>query len=202
MTYEERKSRFMAAVRAEAMKQSEQINRATEDYVDGELAKAEEEVRYETEAEVRSKMTKLRREIGLSISTAQRGADSELYACRAEIEEKVFDDVKTRLGGFRATADYDLYMTDGAEHLNELFDAEDEIEFYYASYDESKLEALTKLIRARVTAKASDKIKLGGFRAECIKKKLAVDYTLDTALEHQRENFRTIPELRLDIVSG
>ena len=202
MTYEERKSRFMAAVRAEAMKQSEQINRSTEDYIEGELAKAEQELRYETDADVRSRITKLRREIGLSISDAQRTADAELYACRSGIEEEVFAEVRLKFANFRSTDAYDGYLAAGAELLNGIFGAGDSVTLYYMPGDEGRIDKIRKMIAARTEAVPSDSIRLGGFRAECAERKLAVDDTLDTALERQRERFRANPELRVDIVSG
>ncbi len=206
MTYEERISRFMAAVRAEAVKQSSQINSATEDYIQSELAKAEEELRYETESEVRSRMIKLRREIGLSISTAQRAADAELYACRAEIEEGVFSEVRNRLASFRRTAGYDEYLTRCAEGLRGMFGEGDSLTLYYMQGDEGKFDLLKTIISSITSARfeivPSDKIKLGGFTVECAEKKLAVDCTLDGALEGQHEMFRKIPELRVDIGHG
>lgn len=198
MTYDEKKSRFIAAVRAEAMKQSEQINSAVEAYIKSELAKAEEELRYETEAEVRSKMNKLRREIGLEVSSAQREADAELHACRLEIEEAVFNAVKEKLAAFRQTDAYNTYLTQGADKLNELFAPGDEVKLFYAPFDEEKLPMLRSAIKANVEAAADESIELGGFRAECRARRLAVDDTLDSALEQQRDSFRMIPELRLE----
>jgi vacuolar-type H+-ATPase subunit E/Vma4 len=202
MTYEEKKARFIAAVRAEAMKQSIQINSDTEAYIESELAKAEKELRFETEAELRSKMNRLSRETGLSISNAQREADAALHACRYEIEEAVFSRVKEKLAAFRTTDEYDAYLAQGAGQLNSLFFRGDNIKLYYAPQDEDRLKKIIPMIEANVEALPSDSIKLGGFRAECMEKKLAVDDTLDTALEQQRERFRAIPELRLDGALG
>ena len=197
MTYEEKRSRFIAAVRAEAMKQSEHIQSSVEALIESELAKAEEELRRETEAEVRTKINKIRRETGATVSSAQREADAEIYRCRAEIEESVFALVKKKLEKFRQTKEYDAYLAQGAEKLNELFGTDDTVKLYYAPFDEGMLETLKMLIKAKVEATADQCIELGGFRVECAGKRLAVDDTLDTALELQRERLRTIPELRL-----
>lgn len=202
MTYEEKKARFIAAVRAEAMKQSIQINKATDEYIESELEKAEKALRLETEAELRSKMNRLSREIGLSISNAQREADAELHACRSEIEKTVFSRVREKLAVFRTTDEYDAYLAQCARQLNRLFDRGDNVKLYYAPFDESRLKRFIPLIDANIEALSSDSIKLGGFRAECAEKKLAIDDTLDIALEQQRERFRAIPGLRLDGTPG
>jgi len=197
MTYEEKKSRFIAAIRAVAMKESEEIISAVQAYIETELAKAEEELRRETEAEVRSKISKIRRQTGAQISAAQRDAEDELYRCRAEIEEAVFEGVKKKILAFRQTKEYDGYLAQGAEFLNKYFGSDDEVKLFYAPGDEGKLEMLKSIIKASVEALPDEKISLGGFRAECRAKRLAIDDTLDTALEQRRERFRSIPELRL-----
>ena len=119
------------------------------------------------------------------IAQAEQEHHRSLLSHREALVEKIFDNIRKRLGQFRQSEDYPAYLQ---KQLRDVKLSADSI-IYLAPADMQYADLLKGSSGAQVCE--DDSIQLGGLSITAKDSKCIMDKTLDTAFDEQRKAFST-----------
>ena len=181
---------ILTAIREEAARQQNAIERQTEQKMKDELARAEAEVLQETYDMIKRRSAAIREAAGRQISQQEQSARRSLFQRRGAIMDEVFDAAAARLGEFAASADYPAFLEASARRIAaQAGDAP--VTLFVRAEDLPLAEGFQSFFSAPVELKADPSIALGGLCAEVSDRRLRLDDTLATRLNSQRQWFMT-----------
>lgn len=189
----------------EYAEKAEMFRTAIDKQADEEIARSTSEIRAKKSAVGKAKAERAAAE-ALAEVRAERGANEmrfkkELSRCefettkavrihRKEIIDGLFEEIRAELAKYSESEAYDGYLKRAIAKAENEFGGD--ITIFAAPKDIDRVKRLTKH-----EVRADGNIALGGISALRGDKGLFADYTLDSALESEREAFTDKPELRL-----
>ena len=183
MPQEEKIQKFVEAITREAAERREQVTRETEEYLQNELKKAEEEALSESFSLIQRRAAAIREEFGRDLSKKQMAQKKEMVAKRDTHLNEVFSKVRERLLAYSKTPEYRADLLASVKMAQEALGTLDTITI--KPDDEPFSSELEAASGAKVNVDSD--ILLGGLRFENAGHTISADDTLDTRLENQRD---------------
>ena len=177
---------ILTAIREEAARQQNAIERQTEQKMKDELARAEAEVLQETYDMIKRRSAAIREAAGRQISQQEQSARRSLFQRRGAIMDEVFDAAARRLGEFAASAGYPAFLEASARRIAAQA-GDSPVTLFARAEDLPLAEGFRSFFSAPVELKADPSIALGGLCAEVSDRRLRLDDTLATRLNSQRQ---------------
>ena len=192
----EKLSAFISAINEYAERQRLSILAETDEYTASQLERAEKEALNDASRMISRETADVRSSILRQMAGVELEGRKQLFEKRNAIEEKVFAQAKARLAKFTETdayLDYLLRTVKGA--MDAFADAPQSTTFRLRSQDARYRDAIREAFGADCGFADDDTIHLGGLLAVNTALGRAIDATLDSRLEQQRETFRLEAEL-------
>ena len=185
----ERLERFRQAVFDEADALAAEISGSAEQEYEQRLRKAEADARENAEHTKKETDRLLQEKQLREISSQRLGSQRNVLSHREELIDRVFDAVREKLAKFRQSEDYKTYLSRKAESARKS--CPDSKGTAFVSPEDMQYAELFKGFEV----KERDSIELGGVLFVYDDKGIALDYTLDSAVEEQRACFSQHSEL-------
>lgn len=188
--YAEKAEMFRAAIDKQA---DEEIARSTKEIRARKNAAGKAKAEHaaaEALSQIRAEKSSHEMKFKKELSRCEFETTKAVRAHRKKIIDGFFEEIRGELEKFAGSDKYDDYLK------RSIAKAESELGGSFAVLAASKdVERVKKLTKHEVRAELT--IMIGGIGALCEEKGLFADYTLDSALEEEREAFTDKPELRL-----
>ena len=181
---------ILSAIREEAARQQNKIEKQTEQKMKDELARAEAEVLQETYDMIKRRSAVIREEAGRRISESEQETRRSLFARRAEITDEIFSSAAERLKEYVCGEEYPAFLEASAQRLAETAQ-KGRLILSLRPDDMPHAGHLRALFGADfdLEVQPDPSIRIGGLRADLPEQSLRLDDTLDARLENQREWF-------------
>ena len=196
MSPDKKTGNFLNAIQKYADEQKHMIRSEVEKFKAEELKKAEDEGIRDAHALIQKEMASMRAGITSELAKKEDEGRQALYKRREEMVEEVFARAEKRLLEYSATEQYKDALKKNAAEAAAYF-ADDEITVYIKSDDMPLGAELKEIFGQNCSIKAASDIAVGGFKAQCEKKGIVVDFTLDTRLENRRDWFLKNSKLKV-----
>lgn len=182
----EKLDKFKKAVYGEAGQQADEILKAAYEERDSRLARA----RANAENFQNTKFSEIDREFEekkvKEISSESLRVKRNVLIRREQIIGRVFDNVRERLESFIQTPDYEKLMCRRVKECADKY-PDEKGTVYITARDKALADKLTA--GGRYTVKVGEKVDTGGMLIILENIGIAIDYTFDSALSEQRDNF-------------
>ena len=170
-----------------------------EEQSNSELARAEQEALSDAYRMIQRETDEMRSSITRELAAQEYNGRRALFEHRVAIEKKVFDEAAERLRSFIETEDYLSYLHKAIRSAARAFShAPDNAVFHLREADMKYSDKLTAAYGAQCEFLPDDSIALGGLLALNEQLGIAIDATLDTRLEQQREWFCENADLSIE----
>lgn len=187
---DEKLGKFLQAINEYSEKQRQRILSELEEQNKIELERAEKETLSDAYRMIQLQTSDVRSSISRELSARELQSRKKLLEQRAEIECDIFARAADRLKQFTATEDYRGYLTDCAKTAAQAFSAAPgETVFRLRPDDMAYKLDITAAFGGECAVEADKSIVIGGVL--CINSRLgkAINATLDSRLEQQRDWF-------------
>lgn len=187
-SYIDNESKFLSAIEKYAQQQREAMTSETELFERQALQKAEEEGLIDAYNLIHKEQDAMKAEIAADLAKKEAEGNLEIFKKRQQITKEVFEKAKTKLQEFTKTSAYQDKMISYAKECADFFE-DTAVEICLNKQDMKYADKISSVFKGEVTVKEVADILIGGLRVYCPSKQIAVDKTLDTKLEGQREWF-------------
>lgn len=181
-------SKFLAAIEKYAEQQRAALLSETEIFEQKVLKQAEEEGLRDAYNLIHKEQDAMKASIAADLAKKEAQGNLEIFKKRQQITEEIFAKATAKLQEYTNTPEYEKRLTLNAQECAKYF-GNDDIELCVCKKDVPLGNKLAKLFNGNCLVKEVADITVGGFRVYCPGKQIAVDKTLDTKLQEQREWF-------------
>lgn len=195
-TQDEKLNKFRQAVFAEADKQAAEILSDIDKHRQEELEKAKNDALELHFHSMQAQLGQIKQDCKRDVSKADLQAKRELLMRREQLSDQVFDAVRERLRAFTATGEYREYLL--RKIGTALASCPTEGSQLYLTAADMALAPDIQRQYAGLSLQQLDGGEIGGFLLKNEALGIAVDETLDSLLEGQREYFNNISGLRIE----
>ncbi|MCL2486932.1 MAG: V-type ATP synthase subunit E family protein [Oscillospiraceae bacterium] len=181
----------MQAINEYSEKQRNRILSELQEQNDIELERAEKETVEDVYRLIQIQASDVKSGISRDLAAKELEIRRRLLTRRTEIEESVFAEAAARLSKFAASDKYGDFMRGRVREAASVFAAAPEDAVFRVREEDAGLDGLIReAYGAKCEVKIDPHIKIGGVMAENHALGRAVNATLDSRLEEQREWFR------------
>ena len=193
---EEKLSLFLKAIGDYAEKQRLHILYDMDERSSEELGRAEKEALTDAYRLIQRETADMRTSIARELASRELAARRRLFEHRAMLENKIFEEAAQRLKAFVKSGDYKAYLQKAAKTARKEFGAAADATVFRIRESDSAFEpAIREAFGGECAFRYDSAIQLGGVLAVNEKLGRAIDVTLDSRLEDQREWFSGTAEL-------
>ena len=186
MTFEEKIERLRATSMEAARTKSNRIIEAHSNALEKWLSEYKESALKQSSSNIKSETTRAKHELNRRRTTTQLAFKREQGKYQSELKSKLFDEVQTLLDEYMHTQDYTALLVSYIQKALE-FASPDPVIFYINPSDADKKEFLEKQTNTSLIISSEDFI--GGVRAVLKERNILIDYSFQSALTREQENF-------------
>ena len=186
MTTEEKLQHFYKVSIESAKEEAAKAISQYRDSLEEELEKHKKAKKAASESQFKIESENAAREVNKALSSEHLHIKRRLSKKHQELEEKLFAEVEEMLRAFLSSPQYADWLED---KVKKALDAaqEDPLEIYLSPGDKDLAEEIER--RTGIRPQLSQNSFLGGIRAVIPEKNILIDYTFNTLLEAEKENF-------------
>ena len=186
MTTEEKLRHFYEVSIESAKEEAAKAISQYRDSLEEELEKHKKAKKAASESQFKIESENAAREVNKALSSEHLHIKRRLSKKHQELEEKLFAEVEEMLRAFLSSPQYADWLED---KVKKALDAaqEDPLEIYLSPGDKDLAEEIER--RTGIRPQISQNSFLGGIRAVIPEKNILIDYTFNTLLEAEKENF-------------
>ena len=186
MTTEEKLQHFYKVSIESAKEEAAKAISQYRDSLEEELEKHKKAKKAASESQFKIESENAAREVNKALSSEHLHIKRRLSKKHQELEEKLFAEVEEMLRAFLSSPQYTDWLED---KVKKALDAaqEDPLEIYLSPGDKDLAEEIER--RTGIRPQISQNSFLGGIRAVIPEKNILIDYTFNTLLEAEKENF-------------
>ena len=186
MTTEEKLQHFYKVSIESAKEEAAKAISQYRDSLEEELEKHKKAKKAASESQFKIESENAAREVNKALSSEHLHIKRRLSKKHQELEEKLFAEVEEMLRAFLSSPQYANWLED---KVKKALDAaqEDPLEIYLSPGDKDLAEEIER--RTGIRPQISQNSFLGGIRAVIPEKNILIDYTFNTLLEAEKENF-------------
>ncbi len=186
MTTEEKLQHFYKVSIESAKEEAAKAISQYRDSLEEELEKHKKAKKAASESQFKIESENAAREVNKALSSEHLHIKRRLSKKHLELEEKLFAEVEEMLRAFLSSPQYADWLED---KVKKALDAaqEDPLEIYLSPGDKDLAEEIER--RTGIRPQISQNSFLGGIRAVIPEKNILIDYTFNTLLEAEKENF-------------
>lgn len=186
MTTEEKLQHFYKVSIESAKEEAAKAISQYRDSLEEELEKHKKAKKAASESQFKIESENAAREVNKALSSEHLHIKRRLSKKHQELEEKLFAEVEEMLRAFLSSPQYADWLED---KVKRALDAakEDPLEIYLSPGDKDLAEEIER--RTGIRPQLSQNSFLGGIRAVIPEKNILIDYTFNTLLEAEKENF-------------
>ena len=186
MTTEEKLQHFYKVSIESAKEEAAKAISQYRDSLEEELEKYKKAKKAASESQFKIESENAAREVNKALSSEHLHIKRRLSKKHQELEEKLFAEVEEMLRAFLSSPQYADWLED---KVKKALDAaqEDPLEIYLSPGDKDLAEEIER--RTGIRPQISQNSFLGGIRAVIPEKNILIDYTFNTLLEAEKENF-------------
>lgn len=186
MTTEEKLQHFYKVSIESAKEEAAKAISQYRDSLEEELEKHKKAKKAASESQFKIESENAAREVNKALSSEHLHIKRRLSKKHQELEEKLFAEVEEMLRAFLSSRQYADWLED---KVKKALDAaqEDPLEIYLSPGDKDLAEEIER--RTGIRPQISQNSFLGGIRAVIPEKNILIDYTFNTLLEAEKENF-------------
>ena len=186
MTTEEKLQHFYKVSIESAKEEAAKAISQYRDSLEEELEKHKKAKKAASESQFKIESENATREVNKALSSEHLHIKRRLSKKHQELEEKLFAEVEEMLRAFLSSPQYADWLED---KVKKALDAaqEDPLEIYLSPGDKDLAEEIER--RTGIRPQISQNSFLGGIRAVIPEKNILIDYTFNTLLEAEKENF-------------
>jgi len=190
---------FYDAIKRYVERQRLRILYEMEEQSNSELARAEQDALSDAYRMIQRETAEMRASITRELAAQEYNGRRALFEHRVAIQKKVFDEAAERLRSFSMTDDYSAYLLKTIRVAGRAFSASpDKAVFRLRQEDMKYADTLREAYGSECDFISDDTITLGGLLALNEELGIAIDATLDTRLEQQREWFCETADLSIE----
>lgn len=194
--YSENESKFLSAIEKYAEQQREALISETELFEKQAMQKAEEEGLRDAYNLIHKEQDAMKSAIAADMAKKESEGNLLIFKKRQQITKQIFEKAAKKLQEYTKTKAYYEKLVAYAKECAEFFDNAT-VEICLSKQDMQYSDDITKLFKGECTVKEVTDIIIGGLRVYCPERQIAVDKTLDTKLEEQREWFYINSDLQV-----
>ena len=194
--YSENESKFLSAIEKYAEQQREALISETELFEKQAMQKAEEEGLRDAYNLIHKEQDAMKSAIAADMAKKESEGNLLIFKKRQQITKQIFEKAAKKLQEYTKTKAYYEKLVAYAKECAEFFDNAT-VEICLSKQDMQYANDITKLFKGECTVKEVADIIIGGLRVYCPERQIAVDKTLDTKLEEQREWFYINSDLQV-----
>lgn len=194
--YSENESKFLSAIEKYAEQQREALISETELFEKQAMQKAEEEGLRDAYNLIHKEQDAMKSAISADMAKKESEGNLLIFKKRQQITNQVFAKATEKLQEYTKTKAYYEKLVAYAKECAEFFDNAT-LEICLSKQDMQYANDIIKLFKGECTVKEVADIIIGGLRVYCPERQIAVDKTLDTKLEEQREWFYINSDLQV-----
>lgn len=195
-SYIDNESKFLSAIEKYAQQQREAMTSEIELFEKQALQKAEEEGLTDAYNLIHKEQDAMKSAIASDLAKKEADGNLEIFKKRQQITKEVFEKAKIKLQEYTKTSAYQNKLISCAEKCADFFN-DSAVEICLNKQDMKYADKISKAFKGEVTVKEVADILIGGLRVYCPSQQIAVDETLDTKLEGQREWFYANASLQI-----
>jgi len=187
--YEEEKiSKFLDAIHADALSRRESIAQETEAFKKAELEQAEQQALSEAYMLIHKEIDAARATLARELANREIASKRELLAHRAGLAGRIFDTCRQQVAQFTGSTGYLPFLQKSVKEIAARFDS-GEVILYLREADIKFAPKVVKAFGRPVGVETTGDIVLGGVIAFNQTTRLRADHSLDSKLEAQRAWF-------------
>ena len=186
MTTEEKLQHFYKVSIESAKEEAAKAISQYRDSLEEELEKHKKAKKAASESQFKIESENAAREVNKALSSEHLHIKRRLSKKHQELEEKLFAEVEEMLRAFLSSPQYADWLEDKVKRALDAAQ-EDPLEIYLSPGDKDLAEEIEK--RTGIRPQISQNSFLGGIRAVIPEKNILIDYTFNTLLEAEKENF-------------
>ena len=162
------------------------------------MDQAERQLRRQMEREVEAGVAQVKKQAGQVVSQAMMSYKWELFAKRAQVVDRICQELRQKLGQWVDTPDYESWLAGQLkEALARLPQGGQPALLLCRAQDQARIQPLLAGCGRPVEVQQGQ-MQLGGLRLECPACHMAVDCTLDSAFEQTKGHIAEYLGLRLE----
>lgn len=188
---------FLEDIDRDALEKRDAIESEVNEYVNAQLAAAEEEARLQAEEVIGEQRNKLRVEANRKYAAVHNQAKAALSHRRIEMKENVFAQAREKLAAFAASAEYTAFLQKSVAAMADAITGEAVI--LVREQDIPLAEQLKSAFGRACTVEADRSIKIGGCKVKDLTNGLIADDTLEVRLDAQEDWFLANARLPINI---
>lgn len=190
--------RFTSTILGDASRRSQQILEDVEQERRRRLDRAERQLRRQMEREVEAGIAQAKKQAGQAVSQVMMSHKRELFAKRAQVVDRICQELRQKLGQWVDTPDYETWLAGQLKAaLAKLPQGGQPVVLLCRPQDQAKVVPLLEGCGWPVEIRPGQ-MELGGLRLECPDSHMAVDCTLDGAFEQTKGHIAEYLGLRLE----
>ncbi len=186
MTTEEKLQHFYKVSIESAKEEAAKAISQYRDSLEEELEKHKKAKKAASESQFKIESENAAREVNKALSSEHLHIKRRLSKKHQELEEKLFAEVEEMLRAFLSSPQYADWLEDKVKRALDAAQ-EDPLEIYLSPGDKDLAEEIER--RTGIRPQLSQNSFLGGIRAVIPEKNILIDYTFNTLLEAEKENF-------------
>ncbi len=186
MTTEEKLQHFYKVSIESAKEEAAKAISQYRDSLEEELEKHKKAKKAASESQFKIESENAAREVNKALSSEHLHIKRRLSKKHQELEEKLFAEVEEMLRAFLSSPQYADWLEDKVKRALDAAQ-EDPLEIYLSPGDKDLAEEIER--RTGIRPQISQNSFLGGIRAVIPEKNILIDYTFNTLLEAEKENF-------------
>ena len=186
MTTEEKLQHFYKVSIESAKEEAAKAISQYRDSLEEELEKHKKVKKAASESQFKIESENAAREVNKALSSEHLHIKRRLSKKHQELEEKLFAEVEEMLRAFLSSPQYADWLEDKVKRALDAAQ-EDPLEIYLSPGDKDLAEEIER--RTGIRPQLSQNSFLGGIRAVIPEKNILIDYTFNTLLEAEKENF-------------
>lgn len=195
-SYIDNESKFLSAIEKYAQQQREAMTSETELFEKQALQKAEEEGLTDAYNLIHKEQDAMKSAIAADLAKKEADGNLEIFRKRQQITKEVFEKAKIKLQEYTKTSAYQDKLISYAKECADFFN-DSAVEICLNKQDMKYADKISNAFKGEVIVKEVADILIGGLRVYCPSQQIAVDKTLDTKLEEQREWFYANASLQI-----
>lgn len=186
--YSENESKFLSAIEKYAKQQRDALISETELFEKQALQKAEEEGLRDAYNLIHREQDAMKAAIAADMAKKEAEGNLVIFKKRQQITHEVFEKAKAKLQKYVKTPAYQNKLIAYAKECADFF-KDSTVEICLSKQDIKYADKISKVFKGDTAVKEVSDILIGGLRVYCPERQIAIDKTLDTKLEEQREWF-------------
>lgn len=187
-SYSENESKFLSAIEKYAKQQRDALISETELFEKQALEKAEEEGLRDAYNLIHKEQDAMKASISADMAKKEADGNLMIFKKRQQITQEVFAKATAKLQEYTKTSAYQNKLIAYAKECADYFE-DATVEICLNKQDMKYADKITKVFKGNSTVKEVTDILIGGLRVYCPDRQIAVDKTLDSKLEEQRDWF-------------